>query len=124
MSTIRIPTPLRPYTGGNKEIQVQADTVERALQQLLDQFPALKPHLLDEEGQLRSYVNVFLNDTDIRQLQGPQTPVRGEDRLMIVPSIAGGSAATDSTRPAILRHNCSPAFDVHAHTRSQQRSAR
>ncbi len=90
MNLLRIPTPLRPYTKGQKQIPVEGRTVEEALQSLAREFPAIEPHLFDETGALRSYVNVFLNDEDVRTLQGPATPIGEEDRIMILPSIAGG----------------------------------
>jgi len=92
MSAVRVPTPLRPYTQGMKEIEVQAATVGEALQGLADQYPGVKTHLFDEHGDLRAYVNVFLNDEDVRGLDGEATPIQPDDRLTIVPSIAGGSS--------------------------------
>ena len=91
MSSIRIPTPLRPYADGQKEIEVQADTVDGALDQLIEDHPGLRQHLYDEDGQLRAYVNIFLNDEDVRGLQGTDTPIEPDDRLTLVPSIAGGT---------------------------------
>lgn len=90
MSVLRIPTPLRPYADGASEIEVNAETVGVALDQLTTQYPSLRKHLFTEEGDLRSYVNLFVNDEDIRHLNGVETPVSPEDRLMIIPSIAGG----------------------------------
>jgi MoaD family protein len=91
MSSIRIPTPLRTYTDGEKEVQVSGETVGEVMQQLTRQYPSVRTHIFDEGEQLRPYVNVFLNDEDIRNLEGAQTPVGERDRLMIIPSIAGGS---------------------------------
>jgi molybdopterin synthase sulfur carrier subunit len=93
MITIKIPTPLRPYTDGNQEIQVQGDTVAFAMRDLTEQYPGLKTHLFNDDGGLRPYVNIFLNQEDIRILQGEETPLKDGDRLMIVPSIAGGFGA-------------------------------
>jgi molybdopterin converting factor small subunit len=90
MSTIRIPTPLRPYTDGQKEISSEAGSVRDVLQDLTARFPGLAPHLFNGDGHLRPYVNVFVNDQDIRGLQGEATAVAPNDRVMIVPSIAGG----------------------------------
>jgi molybdopterin converting factor small subunit len=90
MSAVRVPTPLRPYTEGLKEIEVQASTVGEALQRLAEQYPGLKAHLFDDQGSLRAYVNVFVNDEDMRGLQGEATPVASADRVTIIPSIAGG----------------------------------
>ena len=90
MVMIRVPAPLRPYTGGAKEVQVQGQTVATALADLSLRHPDLRPHLFDDRGELRPFVNLFLNEEDVRSLQGTATPVAEGDRLMIVPSIAGG----------------------------------
>jgi molybdopterin converting factor small subunit len=90
MSIIRVPTPLRPYTGGLKEVEVSGDTVGSALDDLTRRYPSLKQHIYDEAGNLRPFVNVFLNQEDVRTLRGEQTPLDERDRLMIIPSIAGG----------------------------------
>ena len=89
MTTIRIPTPLRPYTGGNSAIIVSGGTVGEALADLTRLHPQLRPHLYDGE-ELRSFVNVYLNKEDVRGLQGSETAVAEADTLMIIPSIAGG----------------------------------
>ncbi|KAA3660043.1 MAG: molybdopterin synthase sulfur carrier subunit [Chloroflexi bacterium] len=89
MTTIRIPTPLRPYTGGNSSIDVNGSTVGAALSNLTEQHPDLRPHLF-EGDELRSFVNVFLNQEDVRYLEGADTEVADNDTLMIIPSIAGG----------------------------------
>ena len=91
MATIRIPTPLRPYTAGQSEVPVAGPTVGAILGHLTAQYPNLKQHLYTEAGGLRAFVNVFVNDEDIRHLQGAETPVQEQDRLMIIPSIAGGA---------------------------------
>jgi len=93
MTTLRIPTPLRPYAEGASEIQVNANNVGLALEELTTQFPALRKHLFTETGDLRTYVNLFVNDEDIRHLQGVETPINTGDKLMIIPSIAGGTQA-------------------------------
>jgi MoaD family protein len=90
MSTLRIPTPLRPYTEGQSEVQVSVNNVAEAINELLKRYPALRPHLYNDQEQLRSFVNLFVNDDDIRNLDGVQTPLKDGDRLMILPSIAGG----------------------------------
>lgn len=89
MATIRIPTPLRPYSGGNSSVAVSGATVGEALQDLTHQHPQLRGHLFDGE-ELRSFVNIYLNKEDVRGLQGPETELKAEDTLMIIPSIAGG----------------------------------
>ena len=94
MATIRIPTPLRAYTGGLKEVEVEGDTAGSVLESLAHRHPNIKPHLFDETGELRAYVNLFVNDEDIRNLQSHMTPIAESDRLMIIPSIAGGLKIT------------------------------
>lgn len=90
MTAVRVPTPLRPYTEGQKEIEVEADTVGGALHSLAETYPGLEKHLFDDEGKLRSYVNVFVNEDDVRGLDGEDTPLGADDQVTIVPSIAGG----------------------------------
>lgn len=95
MTAVRVPTPLRPYTEGQKEIQVEAETVGGALHDLAESYPGLKKHLFDDDGKLRSYVNVFVNEDDVRGLQGEDTRLDPDDRVTIVPSIAGGAPGDD-----------------------------
>ncbi len=90
MAVLRIPTPLRPYTQGQNEVKIQGNTVREALSEVTEQYPALKPHLFTANGELRAFVNLFLNEEDIRQLQGLDTPIQDSDRLMLISSIAGG----------------------------------
>ena len=90
MTTLRIPTPLRPYAEGQSEISVQGLTVGEALNDLVTQYPALRKHLFAETNELRPFVNLFLGDEDVRPLQGVDTPLKDGDKLMIIPSIAGG----------------------------------
>ena len=89
-STIHIPTPLRRFTGEAGEISVAGGTVGEALRDLVRQHPALERHLYTPEGTLRSFVNVFKNDDDVRFLDKGATPVGDGDVLSIIPSIAGG----------------------------------
>ncbi|MBN2044911.1 MAG: DUF4395 family protein [Anaerolineales bacterium] len=98
MTTLKIPTPLRPYAEGEKEIEVTAATAGLVMEELTALYPALRKHLFTEEGELRSYVNLFINDEDIRHLQGVDTPVGETDRLMIIPSIAGGALMSDTMK--------------------------
>jgi molybdopterin converting factor small subunit len=88
---VMIPTPLRAYAGKQESVQLQAGTVGEALSALTSQFADLKKHLFTDDGRLRSFVNVYVNDEDIRYLQKDQTPVREGDVVSIVPSIAGGA---------------------------------
>ena len=89
--SIHIPTPLRPYTNGLSVVEVGGETVGAALKALTTQHPDLSRHLRDEQGRLRSFVNVYLGDEDIRFQQGEETLVGTGAELTIVPSIAGGA---------------------------------
>lgn len=102
MNSIRIPTPLRAYTDNLKEVEVDASNVGEALDALTERYPNLRTHLYDESGNLRAYVNIFLQQEDVRNLRGQATPLTEDDRLMIVPSIAGGRSARLG-RPATIR---------------------
>ena len=87
---ISIPTPLRVYTNNNKRIEVDVDTVTMALKQLITEYPKLETHLFENET-LRSYVNIYLNDDDVRYLEKQyETTVVSGDTISIIPSIAGG----------------------------------
>ena len=87
---IHIPTPLRVYTGKLDTVSVEAGTVGEALSQLTAQHPDLKKHLYTDEGKLRAFVNLYVNDEDIRYLQKEATALKDGDSISIVPSIAGG----------------------------------
>ena len=90
MTKIQIPTPLRQYAGKQATIEVTAGTVAEALSGLVAKHPELRRHLYTEDGKLRSFVNVYLNDEDVRYLQKEATAVKDSDTISIVPSIAGG----------------------------------
>jgi adenylyltransferase/sulfurtransferase len=87
---ILIPAPLRPYAGKQSIIEVNAQTVGEALSDLTAQHPDLRKHLYSEDGKLRSFVNIYLNDEDIRYLSKDATLVKETDTIAIVPSVAGG----------------------------------
>jgi molybdopterin converting factor small subunit len=87
---VMIPTPLRAYAGKQESVNLQAATVGEALSALTTQFAELKKHLYSDDGRLRSFVNVYVNDEDIRYLQRDETAVKEGDTISIVPSIAGG----------------------------------
>ena len=91
MATISLPTPLPPYAEKNSEVPVQGTTVGELLGELTNRYPQLRNHLFGDDGNLRSFVNVYLNDEDIRYLQKTEPPVQDSDLLSIIPSIAGGS---------------------------------
>ena len=91
---IHIPTPLRAYTDKQESVSVDGATVAEGLAALIAQFPAMQAHLYSPEGKLRSFVNLYLNDDDVRYLPSKEdTPVSSADELSIIPSIAGGSAS-------------------------------
>jgi molybdopterin converting factor small subunit len=90
MTTLRIPTPLRTYTGGKSEVTVGGAKISEALNDLTTQFPAIKPHLFNEGGELRPFVNLFVGEHNIKDLQGVDTPIKDGDKIMLIPSIAGG----------------------------------
>ena len=91
MTKVYVPTPLRPYAGGAPAVEVEAATVADALAALTTRHPDLRKHLYGADGRLRAFVNVYLNEEDVRYLAAKDaTPVQDGDTLSIVPSIAGG----------------------------------
>jgi molybdopterin synthase sulfur carrier subunit len=90
MATLRIPTPLRAYTGGNVEVQVEGRNVAEVMRALVDEYPALRPHLYSGDGELRPFVNLFVGEHNIKDLQGLDTALEPEARVLLIPSIAGG----------------------------------
>jgi sulfur-carrier protein len=88
--TIEIPTAFRRFTDGTPKVDSGAATVAEALNELVVRFPALSRHVRDEQGQIRQFLNVYLNDEDIRFLGGEASTLKDGDRLLLVPSIAGG----------------------------------
>jgi len=97
MPKVLIPTPLRPYAGNQESVVVEAGTVGELLEQLASRHEELRKHLFTPEGKLRSFVNVYVNDEDIRHLEREKTAVRPEDTISIVPSIAGGAPIAAGT---------------------------
>jgi sulfur-carrier protein adenylyltransferase/sulfurtransferase len=91
MATVIIPTPLRKFTNNTARLQVRAGTIQDTVHELTVNFPDLKKHLLDEGGRIRSYVNIFVGNDDIRNLQQEQTTVKEDTVISIVPAIAGGA---------------------------------
>lgn len=91
VAKVLIPTPLKPYTGYQEEVAAEGTTVGELLGNLTDRYPGLKTHLYNEKGQLRNFVNVYLNDEDVRYLSQGDTEVQENDVISIVPAIAGGS---------------------------------
>jgi len=102
MAKILIPTPLRQFAGKNDSVEIPGSTVGEALKALTTQFSDLRRHLYNDEGKLRSFVNVYVNDEDIRYLQKDATPIQAGDTVSIVPSIAGGAAVEAPAASATL----------------------
>lgn len=92
MATIVIPTPLRKFTNQKTRLEVDGSNVKEAIEELALNFPDLKKHLIDENGQLRTFVNIFVGDDDIRNLQKENTKVSPDSVVSIIPAIAGGTA--------------------------------
>lgn len=90
MATVIIPTPLRKFTNNTAKVDINAGTIEETVNELTVNFPDLKKHLLDEKGQIRSFINIFVGDSDIRDLQQEKTAVKSDTLISIVPAIAGG----------------------------------
>ena len=90
MPILRIPAPLRSYTGGQGDLTLQGSTFEEVLQDLINQHPALTPHLFSSNGNLRPFVNLFLGERNVKELQGMQTLLKQDDQLRLIPSMAGG----------------------------------
>ena len=91
MSTIKIPPVLRSSTAGEKQVSAEGGNVGEVLRALAEQHPATREQLFGEDGSLNRYVNVYLNDEDVRVLQGLDTPVGSSDTLVILPAMAGGA---------------------------------
>jgi molybdopterin synthase sulfur carrier subunit len=90
MAQVRIPTPLRKFTAGADAVSAQGNSVAAVVDQLDKQFPGIKSRICDEAGQVRRFVNIFVNGEDIRFQQQLGTPVADGDEVSIVPAIAGG----------------------------------
>src|SRR5882724_2331061 len=110
MAKVLIHTPLRQYAGKQDSVELAGKTVGEILQSLTGQYADLRRHLYNDEGKLRSFVNVYLNDEDIRYLQKDATPLKDGDTLSIVPSIAGGTAGVAAppvtlSKDEILRYS-------------------
>jgi len=88
---VRIPTPLRRLTGGQAEVTAQGETIAEIIDDLEAHHPGLKARICDEEGNIRRFVNIYLNNEDVRFLNGKETKVSPHDEISIIPAIAGGS---------------------------------
>jgi len=87
---VRIPTPLRKLTGGADEVSIEAATISELIDNLEAAHPVMKARLCDDNGEIRRFVNVYLNDEDVRFLDGRNTVLKDDDEVSIVPAIAGG----------------------------------
>src|SRR5689334_3625159 len=105
---ILIPTPLRPFTDKKDAVEANGNTVGELLADLTTKHSGLKAHLYNDQGKLRSFVNVYLNDEDIRYLQKEQTPVNADDTVSIIPSVAGGVDAIADDRAVRLQPDLTP----------------
>ena len=105
---ILIPTPLRPYTDKKDAVEAEGATVGELLADLTKKHAGLRNHLYNEQGKLRSFVNVYVNDEDIRYLQREQTPVSASDTISIIPSVAGGADGPSRSATAIAEHAALP----------------
>jgi len=88
--TVRIPSPLQPLSGGQPSVEANGATLRDVLDDLETQFPGIKERLYDDDGNLRRFVNLYVNDEDVRFLQGEETAIAEGDEVSIIPAIAGG----------------------------------
>ena len=93
MATVLVPTPLRRLTGGQGKLTVEGETISALIQALEKQYPGIAEKVLDGEGNVKRFINVFVNESEIRTLQGLATVVKTNDQVSIVPAMAGGQAA-------------------------------
>lgn len=89
-STLRIPSALRSFAGGERELAVQGETVGQALRGVIARYPSLQPHIFGGDGELRPFVNLYIGEENVRELQGLDTPLQPGDLLRLIPNIAGG----------------------------------
>ena len=90
MANVRIPTPLRRLTNEKDEVNTSSTNILAMVEDLESQFPGIKDRLCDEDGSIRKFINIYVNDEDIRFLNGPDTEIKDEDTVSIIPAIAGG----------------------------------
>ena len=89
-ATVRLPTPLRKLTNEQENVEVESATIGAAVEELEGKFPGIKERIVDEEGEIRRFVNVYVNEEDIRFLENQDTPLKDGDDVSIIPAIAGG----------------------------------
>ena len=90
MATVLVPTPLRRLTGGQAKLTVEGSDINVLIQSINQQYPGIADKILDEEGNVKRFINIFVNEDEIRTLQGIATPIQASDRVSIVPAMAGG----------------------------------
>jgi molybdopterin converting factor small subunit len=123
MPVLRIPTPLRAYTNGQSDVTVSGANISETLTDLTSQYPALKPHLFNDGGDLRPFVNLFVGENNIKDLQGVDTPVKDGEKIMLIPSIAGGCRCENGACPFeaisnlsgdcfVAKSKCAPRNDI------------
>jgi molybdopterin converting factor small subunit len=95
---VNLPTVLRPHAGGERTVAVDGATVGEVLQALVARYPGMTGQVIDDSGSLHKFVNVYLNDDDVRYLSGIDTPMAGGDELSILPAVAGGAGAVGAPR--------------------------
>lgn len=93
MATIFVPTPMRKVTGGQSKIKVNAANIQQAFDQADAAYPGFSERILDQGGEIKRFINVFVNGVDVRQLKGRETPVGDSDEVAVIPAMAGGSAS-------------------------------
>jgi len=92
MATVVVPTPLRRLTGGQTKLTVEGSDIGALIQSINQQYPGISAKIIDDEGNVKRFINIFVNDNEIRTLQGLATPVKANDQISIVPAMAGGQA--------------------------------
>src|SRR5258705_13588077 len=95
---VRIPTPLRKLTNNEEVVEVKAGTIGEAIVELQSRYPGIKERLVDDKGEVRRFVNVYVNEEDIRFLQNQETPLKDGDEISIIPAIAGGGRKAEGRR--------------------------
>jgi len=96
---VNLPTVLRPHAGGERTVAVDGATVGEVLTALVARYPGMTGQVIDDSGSLHKFVNVYLNDDDVRYLSGIDTPVAGADQLSILPAVAGGAVPVGASHP-------------------------
>jgi adenylyltransferase/sulfurtransferase len=102
---VLIPTPLRHYTDKQATVDLRPGSVDDVLRELTSRYPDLRKQLFADDGRLRKFVNVYVNDEDIRYLENEKTPVRSDDTMSIIPSVAGGCGAASRTKLRTYRRS-------------------